>query len=500
MQAQRVFEHAPEFHLIVEGKEDELEALKQSLKAQTCQSYKLDIVNSTDALNQAIKASTSDYLLFPKAEDTFSANAIYELTEFVLNHPTADFIYFDEDELSEMGERVSPNFKPDFSPELLCATNYIGSAYAVKKSLLKRTAEINPLYEDAKMLDYLLRMTEVAEHICHIPKILLHEAKREPAIQTSFEKMAIQAHYDRLKLPATVKSCGNHIYRAKWNWDEKPLISIIIPNKDHIEDLKVCLASIEHSSYENYELIIVENNSTEEDTFAYYKKLEQENEKAHVFYFQGEFNFSKLMNFGAEHSDGEYLLLLNNDTEMIGPDCLSEMLGYCMNPEVGIVGAKLLYPDDTVQHGGVVVGIGGIAGHTFIGFDKENPGYQNRLFCVQNYSAVTAACLMTKKSCFDEVEGFSEELKVAFNDIDYCMKVRALGKRIVFNPNALLHHFESKSRGLEDTPEKLARFDREVEFFANRWAKEMSEGDPYYNPNLTLDKSDFSLRARYDLF
>ena len=206
------------------------------------------------------------------------------------------------------------------------------------------------------------------------------------------------------------------------------------------------------------------------------------------------FNFSAINNFGVKHARGEYLLFLNNDTEIIEKDVIREMLGYCQREDVGAVGARLLYQDDTIQHAGVVVGFGGIAGHTFIGLHRAENSYFHRAMCAQDYSAVTAACIMTKKVLFDQVEGFTEELAVAFNDIDFCMKIRSLGKLVVYNPYALLYHYESKSRGLEDTPEKVARFNREIAIFAKRWPDILRNGDPYYNPNLTLRKSNFALR------
>ena len=222
--------------------------------------------------------------------------------------------------------------------------------------------------------------------------------------------------------------------------------------------------------------------------------MESKYENVHVVYYNGEFNFSKINNYGAKHASGEYYLLLNNDTEIINENCLEELLGYCMRRDVGAVGAKLCYEDDTIQHAGVVVGFGGMAGHTFIGSSRYDLGYQGRIACAQDYSAVTAACLLTKRSVFEQVGGLSEELVVAFNDIDYCMRVGSAGYLVVYNPYAQLYHYESKSRGLEDTPEKIARFNHEVEIFNTRWSDTFEKGDPYYNPNLTLDKADFSLK------
>ena len=240
--------------------------------------------------------------------------------------------------------------------------------------------------------------------------------------------------------------------------------------------------------------MIVENNSTDEDTFRFYEKLEREKSNVRVIYYKGDFNFSDIMNYGAANAKGSYYLLLNNDTEIINPDCLEEMLGYCMRPDVGAVGARLYYEDDTIQHAGVVIGFGGIAGHCFVLHPRGNTGYFHRIICAQDYSAVTAACMMVRKEVFDAVQGFSTELAVAFNDIDFCLKVRSIGKLIVYNPYAELHHYESKSRGLEDTPEKVARFNREIAVFEKRWPEILRDGDPYYNPNLTLESQDFSLK------
>ena len=342
------------------------------------------------------------------------------------------------------------------------------------------------------------------EEICHIPKILYHwrchedsTAENPESKLYAFEagRKAVQEHYDRIGIPAEVEHGQFYgMYKTKFLWEGQPLISIVIPNKDHVDDLKKCMDSIEEkSTYRNFEFVIVENNSTEQETFEYYKEIE-EKENVTVLYYEGEFNFSRINNYGVKNAKGEYILLLNNDTEIINPDCLKEMLGYCMRNDVGIVGARLYYEDDTIQHAGVILGFGGMAGHAFIGSSRFDNGYFSRIICAQDLSAVTAACMMVKKEIFEAVGGLTEEYRVAFNDIDFCMKVRALGKLIVYNPAVELYHYESKSRGLEDTPEKVERFNSEVARFIESWSKELEAGDPYYNPNLTLDKADFSLK------
>ena len=370
---------------------------------------------------------------------------------------------------------------------------------------MEKVGILRPEYDGAQDYDFIFRCVEATDQICHIPKILYHWRSHEQSTSENPEskryafeagQRAVQAHYDRIGVNAQVLQ-GEYLglYRTRFLRERDPLISIIIPNKDHIDDLKRCMDSIEaKSTYRNYEYVIVENNSTQEETFAYYKELEETNPKAHVFYWDGPFNYSAINNFGAERAKGEYLLLLNNDTEIINPDCLEELLGYCMREDVGIVGARLYYEDDTIQHAGVVLGFGGIAGHCFVQQPRSSTGYCHRIICAQDYSAVTAACLMVSKSLFDQVGGLSEDLQVAFNDIDFCLKVRDQGKLVVYNPYAQLYHYESKSRGLEDTPEKLARFNKEIATLEQHWPDIFRRPDPYYNPNLTLDSQDFSLK------
>lgn len=456
--------------------------------------------------NQAIKAAAGEFIVFADHDDLLTPDALYECRKALEESPDTELIYTDEDKISMSGKRYfQPHFKSDYNPDLLCSMNYFCHLVVVKKSLIDRAGMLNSEFDGAQDYDFVLRCTEQTEYIYHIPKVLYHwrahensTAENPESKMYAFEagRRAIQAHYDRLHIPAEVQM-GQYpgLYRTIYQWKEQPLISILIPNKDHTEDLDKCIQSIEQkSSYRNYEYIIIENNSELPKTFEYYKKLEAENEKVRVVYWEREFNYSAINNFGAEFAKGEYLLLLNNDTEMIHPDCLWELLSPCMREEVGVTGARLYYEDHTIQHAGVVIGFGGIAGHTFIGFDGNANGYFSRIICAQNYSAVTAACMMTKKSVYQQAGGLTEDLVVAFNDIDYCMKVRKLGKLIVYNPFAELYHYESKSRGLEDSPEKQERYYKEMNYFVTKWKDFMDEGDPYYNPNFTLSKADFSLK------
>ena len=488
--------------------------LTELLKELTAKDNRIKYVSHEEPLqisentNSAIEIATGDFIAFADHDDELTPNALFECVKAINEKPQTLVIYTDEDKMSMDGHKFfQPHFKPDYNPDLLCTVNYICHLFVVSRKVIEKVGGLRSEFDGAQDYDFVLRCVEAVkdEEICHIPKILYHwrchedsTAENPESKLYAFEagRRAVQAHYERTGIHAEVfKGEYLGLYRTKFIRDHDPLISIIIPNKDHIDDLKRCMESIEQkSTYKNYEYIIVENNSTDSATFEYYKKLEAENPKVRMVYWDGVFNYSAINNYGASFAKGEYLLLLNNDTEIINPDCLEELLGYCMRKDVGAVGARLYYEDDTIQHAGVVIGFGGIAGHTFIGLHKSENSYFNRAMCAQDYSAVTAACMMSKRSVFDAVGGFTEELAVAFNDIDYCMKVRKLGKLVVYAPYAVLHHYESKSRGLEDTPEKVARFNREIATFAKRWPDILKNGDPYYNPNLTLRKSNFALR------
>ena len=455
--------------------------------------------------NAAIKMATGEYIVLSDHDDIVPVHALFECVKALNKDQTIDVIYSDEDKVDMDGKKFfDPHFKSDFNIDLLCSMNYICHLFVVKKSLVDEVGMLRSEFDGAQDHDFILRCCEKAENIKHIPKILYHwrchmdsTAANPESKLYAFEagRKAVQEHYNRIGVPAKVEHGQFYgMYKTVYEWEEQPLISIIIPTKDHIDDLQKCINSIEEkSSYRNFEFVIVENNSTEQETFDYYKTIEGR-DNVQVLYYKGDFNFSKINNFGVEHAKGDYILLLNNDTEIINPDCLKEMLGYCMREDVGIVGARLYYPDDTIQHAGVVLGFGGMAGHTFIGCSRYDNGYFSRIICAQDYSAVTAACMMTKKSIYEEVGGLTEEFKVAFNDIDFCMKVRDKGYLIVYNPAVELYHYESKSRGLEDTPEKVERFNSEVNRFLDRWDKQLKAGDPYYNVNLSLNRSDFGLR------
>lgn len=457
--------------------------------------------------NAAMEMATGEFIVLADHDDRLTPNALYECVKMLSKNPTCDVLYSDEDKLDmDGGALFEPHFKPDFNQDLLCSVNYICHLFVVKRALVEAVGGFKEEFDGAQDYDFIFRCTEKAEKICHIPKVLYHWRCHQDSTASNPESKlyafeagarAIMAHYERVGITAkkVEKGVDYGIYHTTFEICGEPLVSVIIPNKDHTSDLDTCIRPIlTRGTYKNLEFIVVENNSTAPETFAYYEKIQKEFQEVRVVHWKREFNYSAINNFGVSHAKGEYLLFLNNDIEQIADNFIEEMLGFCQREDVGAVGARLLYEDDTIQHAGVVVGFGGIAGHTFIGLHKAEGSYFHRAMCAQDYSAVTAACMMSKKTVFEEVGGFTEELAVAFNDIDYCMKVRALKKLVVYAPYAVLHHYESKSRGLEDTPEKVARFNREIAIFAKRWPDILKNGDPFYNPNLTLRKSNFSLR------
>ena len=424
----------------------------------------------SDNTNAAIGIATGNYIAFADHDDTLAEEAFYQMAKEISQHPEAELIYSDEDIIDIRGNRLFPHFKPDFNPDYLCCVNYICHLVVVKRTLLDRTGLLRPEYDGSQDFDFLLRCTEHtdSEKIRHIPKILYHWRSHEgstagnpddkPYAVIAGEK-ALAGHYERMGIKAEVEYTGCPVvFRTHFVIEGDPKVSILIPNKDHTEDLNKCVTSIlERSTWKNIQIIVIENNSEKEETFHYYEELEKRYSQVKVVTWDGPFNYSAINNFGAKYADGDYLLLLNNDTEVITPEWLENMMGYCQREDVGIVGAKLLYPDNTVQHAGVVVGIAGFAGHILTGYDRYATGYLWRLATTQDESAVTGACLMVKRSVFEELHGLDESFAVGLNDIDFCLRARALGKLVVFTPEACLYHYESKSRGLENTPEKKAR-------------------------------------------
>ncbi len=454
--------------------------------------------------NAAIEMASGDYLALFDHDDLLSPNALFEVAS-AIEKEKADVIYTDEDKVtSDLKEHFQPHFKPDFNPDLLCANNYICHLFVVKRSLALKLGGQDPAYDGAQDYDFIFRCTENAEKIVHVAKILYHwrvhqasTADNPSSKLYAFDagKRAIEAHLARIGAKAEVshtKDLG--FYRVKYQVHGNPMVSIVIPNKDEKETLKKCLESIwKKTSYPNYEIILVENNSTTQEIRDYYKELDGK-KRVRVVYWDKEFNYSAINNFGISYAKGEYILCLNNDITVISPDWLEELLANCQRPEVGIVGARLYYPDNTIQHAGIVLGMGGCAGSLFVGLARSRGGYLHKAALQQDLSAVTAACFMVKKEVFEKVGGFEEKLAVAFNDVDFCLKVRHAGYLVVYDPYAELYHHESKTRGYENTEAKKRRFQEEIEYMRCHWMPDILR-DPYYNENLSLKASDYSLRS-----
>ncbi len=449
--------------------------------------------------NAAMRMADGDFIVFGDHDDELHPTALFECMRELERYPQADFIYSDEDKIIEAtGHHTEAHFKSDLNMELLRSNNYICHLSVVKKSLADKVGVLYTQFNGSQDHDYVLRCVEKAECVRHIPRILYHWRINDNSTAKSASTKtyantagvnAVSAHLKRMGIDGEVKNgVAPGFYDIRYKLAEELLVSVIIPSKDHLDDLTRCLESMENvNNYHNVEYIVVENNSVLEDTFEGYKELEKKyGDKFKLVKWDGIFNYSAINNFGARYAKGEYILLLNNDTSVIEPDSLRCMLAQCQRAEVGIVGAKLLYDDDTVQHAGVIIGYQGVAGHAFTGIGDDVYGYFARAVLSQELSAVTAACLLTKRSVFDEVGGLDESFEVAFNDIDYCMKVRAAGYKIIYDPHAKLHHYEYKSRGAEDTGKKQERFGGEIMHFIDKWRAALIAGDMYYNPNLEL--------------
>ena len=454
--------------------------------------------------NEALALATGEYFALLDHDDLLHPAALFEVAR-AINEQDADFIYTDESTFTKKpSDAYAPHFKPDFSPDLLRGYNYICHLSVFSRELLERTGTFRSEFDGSQDYDMILRLTEQAKKIVHIPKILYYWRASKQSTARGIEakpytliaaKKALASHLERVGLVGKVTD-GRIVstYRIRYALRETPLVSILIPNMDHIDILNRCIRSVEEkTSYGNYEILIVENNSRDESTFEYYDLICKKYDNIRLIKWDGKFNFSAINNFAMQEAKGKYFIYLNNDIEIITPRWIEEMLMYVQRDDVGAAGAMLYYPDNTIQHAGVIIGLGGVAGHSHKYFRRGDPGYMSRLTLVQNLSAVTAACMMVKASVAREVGGFDEKLAVAFNDVDLCMKIRAAGYLIVFTPFAQAYHYESKSRGPENTPEKVRRFNGEIDYFKSKWGEVIERGDPYYNPNLTLNREDFGI-------
>ena len=461
--------------------------------------------------NRCLAMATGEYIGLFDHDDILHPSALYEYVK-VINEKNADYIYCDETTFKsgDINKMLTMHFKPDYAIDNLRANNYICHFSVFARQLLDGTELFRTKFDGSQDHDMILRLTDRAKNVVHVPKLLYYwrshpgsvasDINAKPyAIQSAKDAVAdhLRRHgYEHFQITST--RAFETIFKIRYQIIGDPKISIVIANKDHLEDLKRCITSIrEKSTYENYEIIVVENGSETKEIFDYYDKLKDDPQIKVVTYTEkGSFNYSKVNNFGVKEASGDYILLLNNDTQVITVNWMEELLMYAQREDVGAVGAKLYYGNKTIQHAGVVLQLGAhrTAGHSHYGQHRDNLGYMGRLCYAQDVSAVTGACLLVKKKLFEEVGGLDESFAISLNDVDFCLKLREKGLLNVFTPFAELYHFESVSRGLDDQGEKAARYNDESERFREKWKEVLEKGDPYYNPNFSLDRSDFALK------
>jgi GT2 family glycosyltransferase len=459
--------------------------------------------------NACLELATGEYIGLFDQDDILHPSVLYEYVK-AINEQGADYLYCDETTFKsgDIDKMLTMHFKPDYAPDNLRANNYICHFSVFARKLLDGKELFRTKFDGSQDHDMILRLTDNAQKIVHVPKLMYYWRSHAGSVASGIDakpyaiaaaKGAVAEHlknhgYEHFQIIST--RAFETIFRIRYEIKGTPKISIVIANKDHVEDLRRCVTSIrDKSTYDNYEIIIVENNSQSEEIREYYKELE-ESDNISIVVYKGEFNYSAVNNLGVAHAAGDYILLLNNDTEVITVNWMEELLMYAQREDVGAVGAKLYYGDRTIQHAGVVLGLGAhrTAGHTHYKQSRQNLGYMGRLCYAQNVSAVTGACLMVKKSLYESVGGLDEGFAVSLNDVDFCLKLREIGLLNVFTPFAELYHYESISRGLDDSGEKAERYNRESARFRKKWKKALEMGDPYYNPNFSLDRSDFSLK------
>lgn len=459
--------------------------------------------------NRCLEMATGEFVAPFDHDDLLHPCVLYEYVK-VINEKDADYIYCDEATFKngDVNQMITMHFKPDYAIDNLRANNYICHFSMFDKKLLEGTELYRTKFDGSQDHDMILRLTDKARNVVHVPKLLYYWRQHAGSVSSGVEakpyvvesaRGAVADHlrrhgFSNFKITST--RAFETIFKITYEIIGEPKISIIIPNKDHVEDLRRCITSIiEKSTYDNYEIIVVENNSETREIFAYYEELAN-NPAVKIITYKGDFNYSAINNLGVSEASGEYVLLLNNDIQIITVNWMEELLMYAQRPDVGAVGAKLYYPDKTIQHAGVVIGLGAhrTAGHVHYRQKRENLGYMGRLCYAQNMSAVTGACLLVKKALYEEAGGLDESFAVSLNDVDFCLKLRRMGYLNVFTPFAEAYHYESASRGSDMTGEAAARYNDESARFREKWKAELEAGDPYYNPNFSLDKSDFSLR------
>jgi len=458
------------------------------------------------ATNEALKLATGEWIAFMDHDDLLSFDALALLADTAVRTESARIIYTDEDKIDENGRRYEPYFKSSWNRELFYSQNMLNHLTAVHRDVIKAAGPLRSEYDGSQDYDLLLRCIEqVAEDaIVHIPFVCYHWRFATQRVnysqafgQQTFDNSlkALNSHFERTGQPATAEQAQPEVFyaRPRWRLEPKPLVSLIIPTRDRLKLLEPAIRSIRDlTSYPNYEILIADNDSREKETLDYFTQLKRAS-LARIIPAPGEFNFSRINNIAAREAKGSVIGLINNDIEVINGDWLDEMVSHFARPDVGMVGAKLYYTDGRIQHAGVVTGIGGVAGHVYKYFPGDAPGPFSQLILPRETTGVTAACLLIRKTLYDQVGGLDEaNLTVAFNDVDLSLKVRRGGSKIVWTPNARLTHHESVSRGVDTAPEKQRRFQREVQYMISTWGSDFLNSDPYYSPNLTLDGEDAS--------
>ena len=455
--------------------------------------YRKENGHISKTTNDALEMAKGEFISLVDDDDLLTENALYEVVKVLNDNKELDFIYSDEDKMSPNGTLCDPHFKPDWSPDTLLSLNYICHLTTIRKSLVEKVGGFTVGLEGAQDHDLFLKVTEKTDRIYHIPKVLYHWRMVEGSTSMTISnksyatdkgKMAIENALKRRKIDAEVeKDEKSTYYIVHYKLKKEPLVSIIIPTRDYADITRTCIESIyEKTTYKNFEIILANNDSQKEETFELFKELKKKHKNFKVVDINIEFNYSRINNLAVKEAKGEYIVLLNNDTEIISPNWLTEMIGYASQKHVGVVGPKLLYEDMTVQHAGVLLGLGGVASHAYIGSSRDDMGAYGRLRVPYNYAANTAACLAIKRSIYEEVGGLEEDLKVAYNDIDFNIKVLSKGYYNVFIPHVELIHYESKSRGLDTTSDKYKRFLEESNYMYKKWDN-IINNDPFYNPN-----------------
>lgn len=454
--------------------------------------------------NAALAIASGEFVGFLDHDDELAPFAVYEVVRFLDETPGLDFIYSDEDKITVKGKRVDPHFKPDWSPDTLYSCNYITHFSVIRKGVIDKLGGFRHGYDGSQDYDLFLRVAEVTANIAHVPRVLYHWRKIPQSAASSSHvksyafiaaKKSIHDSLNRRKIAAEVLDGPSPgYYRVKYKVIDDPKVSIIIPVENKLKVLYRCVQSIvSKTSYQNYEILVVDDESKASGTSRYYEEIES-NPSVKIIKYGGPFNYSKIRNYVVSRADSEYMVFLDEATQVISGEWLTAMLEHVQRREVGVAGALLYHKRNTIQHAGIILGIGGLAGHSHRCCSRNNPGYFNRVRIIQNVSAVSGACTMTKKSVFEKVGGFDEKVPFAFSDVDLCLRIRREGYLIVYTPYAELYHHGSLNRMRRDAPEQGARFAEEADYFCRKWKDVLAKGDPYYNPNLTLEKEDFSLR------